>query len=63
MLLLAVPCLAFVEAAEVFCWVHDRRKARLGSLEFPGLSPEEVAQYGLDKPLGEETGAGTPGRN
>jgi len=63
MLLLAVPCLVFVEAAEVFAWIHDRRKARFGSLEFPGLSHEEVAQYGLDKPLGEETGAGTSGRN
>jgi sec-independent protein translocase protein TatC len=62
MLLLAVPCLVFVEAAEVFAWLHDRRKARLGSLEFPGLSQEEVAQYGLDKPLGEETGAGTSSR-
>ena len=64
MLLLAVPCLVFVEAAEVFAWAHDRRKARLGSLEFPGLTDEEVAQYGLDKPLGEDTGARhTPGRN
>jgi sec-independent protein translocase protein TatC len=59
MLLLAVPCLVFVEAAEVFAWLHDKRKAaRLGSLEFPGLTDEEVAQYGLDKPLGEDTGAG-----
>jgi len=63
MLLLAVPCLVFVEGAEVFAWVHDRRKSRFGSLEFPGLSHEEVAEYGLDKPLGEETGAGTSGRN
>ena len=63
MLLLAVPCLVFVEGAEVFAWIHDRRQARFGSLEFPGLSHEEVAQYGLDKPLGEETGAGTSGRN
>jgi sec-independent protein translocase protein TatC len=63
MLLLAVPCLVFVEAAEVFAWIHDRRKARFGSLEFPGLSQEEVAQYGLDKPLGEQTGAGTSGRS
>jgi sec-independent protein translocase protein TatC len=63
MLLLAVPCLVFVEAAEAFAWVHDRRKARFGSLEFPGLTDEQVAEYGLDKPLGEETGAGTPGRN
>jgi sec-independent protein translocase protein TatC len=55
MLLLAVPCMVFVEAAEVFAWVHDRRKARReGSLEFPGLTPEEVAEYGLGKPLGEQ---------
>jgi sec-independent protein translocase protein TatC len=57
MLLLALPCLVLVEVAELFAWVHDRRKARLGSLEFPGLTDEEVAQYGLDKPLGEETRA------
>jgi sec-independent protein translocase protein TatC len=61
MLLLAVPCLALVEASEVFAWAHDRRKARHESLEFPGLSPEEVSEYGLDKPLGEQTGAGAPG--
>ena len=55
MLLLAVPCMVLVEAAEVFAWVHDRRKAsREGSLEFPGLTQEEVVEYGLDKPLGEQ---------
>jgi len=57
MLLLALPCVVLVEAAEVFAWAHDRRKARFGSLEFPGLTDEEVAQFGLDKPLGEETRA------
>jgi len=41
MLLLAMPCLVLVEAAEVFAWVHDRRKARAGSLAYPGLSGEE----------------------
>jgi sec-independent protein translocase protein TatC len=51
MLLLAIPCLVLVEGAEVFAWAHDRRKARQGSLEFPGLSHEEVAEYGLDRPL------------
>jgi sec-independent protein translocase protein TatC len=54
MLLLALPCVVLVEAAEVFAWLHDRRKARFGSLEFPGMTDEEVAQYGLDKPLGED---------
>lgn len=55
MLLLAVPCVVLIEAAEVFAWANDRRRARLESLEFPGLTHEEVAEYGLDKPLGEET--------
>jgi sec-independent protein translocase protein TatC len=47
MLLLAVPCVVLVEASEVFIWVHDRRKAQRESLEYPGLSQEEVAKYGL----------------
>jgi sec-independent protein translocase protein TatC len=57
MLLLAVPCVVLVEASEVFAWANDRRRARHGSLAFPGLTDEEVAQYGLDKPLGEDTRA------
>jgi sec-independent protein translocase protein TatC len=47
MLLLAVPCVALVEAAEVFAWYNDRRKAKRGVL-YPGLSEEEVAEYDLD---------------
>ncbi len=54
MLLLAVPCVVLTEAAEVFVWANDRRRAKTGSLEFPGLTDEQVAQYGLDKPLGEQ---------
>jgi hypothetical protein len=42
------------EAAEVFVWANDRRRARGGSLEFPGLTDAQVAEYGLDKPLGEQ---------
>ena len=57
MLLLAIPCVVLVEAAEVFVWANDRRRARRGSLEFPGLTDAEVAAYGLDKPLGEQAGA------
>ena len=53
MLLLAMPCVLLMEASEVFAWAHDRRKARSGSLAYPGLSAEEVAEYGLDQPLGE----------
>ena len=56
MLLLAVPCLVLVEAAEGFAWIHDRRKARrVGSLAYPGLTDEEVAAYGLEQPVSEHT--------
>jgi sec-independent protein translocase protein TatC len=58
MLLLAVPCVVLVEASEVFAWANDRRRARHGSLEFPGLTHEQVAEYGLDT-LGEPSEAGT----
>jgi sec-independent protein translocase protein TatC len=59
MLLLAVPCVVLVEASEIFAWANDRRRARHGSLQFPGLTDEQVAEYGLDHPLGEPTDAGT----
>jgi sec-independent protein translocase protein TatC len=59
MLLLAVPCVVLVEASEVFAWANDRRRAKRGSLEFPGLTDEQVAEYGLDQPLGEPSDAGT----
>ncbi len=63
MLLLAVPCVLLVEATELFAWAHDRRKAaRLGSLQFPGLTDEEVAKYGLNRAPqdGVDASAGTP---
>lgn len=47
MLFLAIPCVALVEAAELFSWANDRRRARRG-IVYPGLSPEDVAEYGLD---------------
>jgi sec-independent protein translocase protein TatC len=55
MLLLAIPCVVLVEAAEVFVWLNDRRRGRRGP--YPGLTAEELAQYGLDKPLDEEASA------
>ncbi len=63
MLLLAVPCVVLVEVSEVFAWANDRRRSRQGSLEYPGLSHEEVHEFGLDRPLDEDAGtpAGTPG--
>lgn len=48
MLLLAVPCVVLVEAAELFAWANDRRRARRGVV-YEGLTPEEVAEYGLDE--------------
>jgi sec-independent protein translocase protein TatC len=51
MLLLAVPCVVLVELAEVFSFFNDRRRARaLAANPFPGLSPEEVAEFGLADP-------------
>jgi sec-independent protein translocase protein TatC len=47
MLLLAIPCVVLVELAEVFAWANDRRKSRRGTV-YAGLTPEEVAEYGLD---------------
>ncbi|HVB43522.1 MAG TPA: twin-arginine translocase subunit TatC [Streptosporangiaceae bacterium] len=48
MLLLAVPCVLLVELAEAFAWANDRRRARQGPV-YPGLTPAEVAAYGLDQ--------------
>ena len=48
MLLLAVPCVGLVELAEVFAWANDRRRAKQGGA-FPGLSPEEIHDFGLDE--------------
>jgi sec-independent protein translocase protein TatC len=48
MLLLAVPCVALVELAEVFAWANDRRRAKQGAV-FPGLSAEEISEYGLEE--------------
>ncbi len=48
MLLLAVPCVLLVELAEVFSWANDRRRARL-TTAFPGLTEEEIIEYGLDQ--------------
>jgi sec-independent protein translocase protein TatC len=47
MLLLAVPCVLLVEAAEIFVWANDRRRARRGVV-YAGLTPEEITEYGLD---------------
>jgi len=48
MLLLAVPCVALVELAEVFAYFNDKRRARLMAADpYPGLTPEEAAALDL----------------
>jgi hypothetical protein len=53
MLLLAVPCVLLVEAAEVFAWANDRRRGRRGTV-YPGMTPEEISEYGLDEPASSD---------
>jgi sec-independent protein translocase protein TatC len=51
MLLLAVPCVVLVELAEVFAFFNDRRRARaLAANPYPGLTPDEVVEFGLAEP-------------
>jgi sec-independent protein translocase protein TatC len=60
MLLLAVPCVILVELAEVFAFFNDRRRARLlAATPYPGLSPEEVSEFGLDAGGDQTVDAGT----
>jgi sec-independent protein translocase protein TatC len=47
MLLLAVPCVVLVEAAELFAWTNDRRRARRPS-PYDGLADDEVSPLDLD---------------
>ena len=60
MLLLAVPCVALVELAEVFAYFNDRHRARaLAANPFPGLTPEEVAEFNLEDRADPAVDAGT----
>jgi sec-independent protein translocase protein TatC len=56
MLLLAVPCVLLVELAEVFAWANDRRRARRAT-QYPGLSPEALAELGEDSRDGADIGS------
>ena len=60
MLLLAIPCVILVELAEVFAFFNDRRRARRATV-YPGLSEQEIAEYGLDTdPLADQDLAAEP---
>jgi sec-independent protein translocase protein TatC len=63
MLLLAVPCVALVEAAEAVIWLTDRRRAARPPL-YAGLSDDEASPLDLDAPsrdgvdIGRSSGPG-----
>jgi sec-independent protein translocase protein TatC len=59
MLLLALPCVALVEAAEVFAYFNDRHRARLSAADpYPGLTDAEIAEFNLDSGPGSELESG-----
>jgi sec-independent protein translocase protein TatC len=60
MILLAVPCIALVEVAEVIVWMNDRRRVRTSPYE--GLADDELAPLDLDD-ADETVGSGTSGSN
>jgi len=47
MLLLAVPCVALIELAELIIWMNDRRRARIPS-PYAGLSDDEASPLDFD---------------
>jgi sec-independent protein translocase protein TatC len=59
MLLLALPCVALVELAEVFAYFNDRHRARLEAANpYPGLTDAEIAEFNLDSGPGSELESG-----
>jgi sec-independent protein translocase protein TatC len=51
MLLLAIPCVALIELAELIIWANDRRRARIPS-PYAGLSDDEASPLDLGAPPG-----------
>jgi sec-independent protein translocase protein TatC len=49
MLLLAIPCVALIEVAELIIWANDRRRARIPS-PYAGLSDDEASPLDLGAP-------------
>jgi sec-independent protein translocase protein TatC len=49
MLLLAIPCVALIEVAELIIWMTDRRRARIPS-PYAGLSDDEASPLDLGAP-------------
>jgi sec-independent protein translocase protein TatC len=61
MLLLAVPCIVLIEAAEVVIWANDRRRANRPSM-YEGISDDELSPLDLDLQSGDGADIGrSPG--
>jgi sec-independent protein translocase protein TatC len=61
MLLLAVPCIVLIEAAEVVIWANDRRRASRPSM-YEGISDDELSPLDLDLQSGDGADTGrSPG--
>jgi sec-independent protein translocase protein TatC len=61
MLLLAVPCIVLIEAAEVFIWANDRRRANRPSI-YEGIGDDELSPLDLDLSSGDGADIGrSPG--
>lgn len=53
MLILAIPCVALVEAAEVVIWANDRRRARRPD-PYAGLADDEMSPLPIEDPADAE---------
>jgi sec-independent protein translocase protein TatC len=61
MLLLAVPCIVLIEAAELFIWANDRRRANRPSM-YEGIGDDELSPLDLDLSSGDGSDIGrSPG--
>jgi sec-independent protein translocase protein TatC len=47
MLMLAAPCVALIEVAEIFIWANDRRRANRPSI-YEGLADNELSPFDFD---------------
>jgi sec-independent protein translocase protein TatC len=52
MLLLAVPCIVLIEAAEIVIWANDRRRANRPSM-YQGIGDDELSPIDLDLTSGD----------
>lgn len=58
MLLLAVPCVALIEVADLIIFLNDRRRARIPS-PYAGLSDDQASPLNMDLPSRDDVDAGS----